>query len=256
MADIQLPVIDQYFPDMIRSEDFKFRKMTIGIYEIKPLGKTADEIQAKLTDAYDKIKEKEWKDAITTITEDFNGQIVKSITLPIPNELNDATNHQWNTQTGIGQALSDKVGGIGTIQESVLNRGANLLGANKVLVNPGYFQNYTGTEPRRFSFSFTLIPNNSEEAKRLVGIITTIKKYSSATKTFGLLLTAPHFFSITFGNEYLNKLTNIRPCVVSSIDVNYSSSGFMETTMDGMPKQMMLSITFLETSTLTIEDWE
>ena len=250
-----------YFPETITSPDYEFRKMTIGIYKLETF-----------LDAWDKMKEKAEKVgqeilasggtiSVTTleeITKAMDGKIVTTITLPVPNELTDIANHSWSVDTGFikmaGDALNSKM--FKGMADDVLSKAANAMSVSKVQANPGYFQNYSGSAPRYFSFSFTFIPNSQEEANELIRIITVLKKFSSPTKAVGgTVLVAPNFFHLEFGNPKLNKLTNIRPCVLQSIDVNYSGSGYLETTLDGMPKHLIMSLTFAEIRSITNEDW-
>jgi hypothetical protein len=246
-----------WFPDSLNTPDFELRKMTLTIFKIKTLVGTSQELKNKLLqlkeEAISQVKDGEINSVVNEITK-FNGDPLVSISLPIPNELNDTTQHNWNLDTGLSKSFADSTG-LTSLQDGVLAKVAASQGMNKPLVNPGYFQNYTGSEPRSFTFTYNFIPNNQEEAERLVEIITLLKKYSSPTQTAGLLLTAPNVFGLTFGNPKLQKLTNIRPCVISNIDVNYSGAGFLETTMDGMPKYLILSINFSEIKAITSDDW-
>lgn len=243
-----------WFPNTLKSDDFALRKMTIGVYGIKTLAGTTKELAAKVLKAGSEVLSGEFNSAEKVMT-DFNGEIITSISLPIPNELQDEQSHQWTVDTGFTKMAMDHTG-LGAIQDGIAAKAFNLAGKNKILGNPGYFQNYTGSEPRTFTFTYNFIPNNSAEADELIKIITLLKKYSSPTPNAGILLTAPNFFNVKFGNETLQKLTNIRPCIIQDISVNYSGSGFLETTMDGMPKHLILNITFAEISAITSADWQ
>lgn len=244
-----------YFPESLNSDNFALRTMTIGVFELRTFVDTYSELKERATKAYDEIiKGETYVSSIEEITKKYRGSIITNITLPIPNELSDSTAHQWNVESGFAKTGADSFG-LTAVQDGVIARLANLDAKSKPLVNPGYFQNYTGTEPRSFSFSYNFVPNSSDEAEQLVEIIRLLKKYSSPTETASLLLTAPHFFSVTFGNQKLQGLTNIRPCVLSSIEVNYSGSGYLETTMDGMPKNIIMSLTFNEIRAITSSDW-
>lgn len=249
-------VVSMHFPDSLVGIDFRYRKMTLGIYEIKPIAELKDEIVDKLTKAADDYKNGEYSTAIEEITKKLGGKLMRNISLPIPNELADLAAHGWSADTGLMKEAMDAVG-ITKLAGGIASKIQDQLGLSKITPNPGYFQNYSGSGPRFFSFTFNFIPNSQKEANTLIDIIMTIKKYSSPTSTLaGTALLAPHVFHIEFGNDKLNRLTNMRPCVLQSIDVNYSGSGFMETTMDGMPKHIVVSMSFAESRALTSDDWE
>ena len=50
------------------------------------------------------------------------------------------------------------------------------------MLNPGYFQNYTGSGLRNFNFSYDFIPKNSDEALQITKIVQAFKQYSSPQK--------------------------------------------------------------------------
>lgn len=66
---------------------------------------------------------------------------------------------------------------------------------------------------------------------------------------------APNFFWFMFSNPILQDLTGIRPCVITSVATNYAGSGILETTFDGMPKFIELTIAISELRTLTQDKW-
>ena len=51
------------------------------------------------------------------------------------------------------------------------------------MVNPGYFQNYTGSSLRSFMLDYIFQPRSREEALTVIDIITAFKKYSSPNIT-------------------------------------------------------------------------
>jgi hypothetical protein len=52
-------------------------------------------------------------------------------------------------------------------------------GARKTLVNPDYWQNYTGSEPRTFDFKYVFQPRSREEATEVLNILRVFKMLSS-----------------------------------------------------------------------------
>lgn len=127
------------------------------------------------------------------------------ITLPMPNSLQDDQRHNWS-ETDYMSALSNvaSFGGaeapstnapsqssssgmgmrfniLGKINE-IASVASDALGVRKPMLNPGYFQNYTGSGLRNFNFSYDFIPKNSDEALQITKIVQAFKQYSSPQK--------------------------------------------------------------------------
>lgn len=211
------------------------------------------------------------------------GEVVGTITLPLPNTFADSQNHGWSRETGIvGTALTAlttaSTGGVvsslagkfldektaktagqltGDLSiDRVLGSASNLAGTRKPLIDPGYFQNYTGSEPRTFNMTFDLIPNNADEANQILMIIFKLKEWSSPTKVKGgVALLSPDWFDIKLSNPYLSALAKIDRVVLTSMNVDYGADGAMQQTADGMPKYISLSLTFQEADMTTSNDY-
>ena len=127
------------------------------------------------------------------------------ITLPMPNNLQDDQRHNWS-ETDYWSTLKNVVSfgsaeapstnaptqksssGIdmrfnilGKINE-IASVASDALGVRKPMLNPGYFQNYTGSGLRNFNFSYDFIPKNSDEALQITKIVQAFKQYSSPQK--------------------------------------------------------------------------
>lgn len=181
--------------------------------------------------------------------------------LPLPNELKDMQSHRWEMETGIvGQlagGMIDKmsVGGVGA--SKVLAEASMSFGFRKPMVDPGMFQNYGGSAPRSFTFSFDLIPNNHEEARSIMNIILNLKKFSLPRSIVGgVSLLAPFLFEIEIGNENMRKLINMNDVVMTEIGVNYGADGNMQFFSNGMPKFIQLDLAFAERSVITAEFYD
>jgi len=261
-----------FFPDAIMGKNFTDKRMYITIYKsenvetiAKHLKDIAKKDAKKLANSIS--VDKSLKDnakatfktsnSILNEVKEFQGKEELIIALPIPNELSDQQSHDFSTDTGIVKDIADKVDSMNplfSIQKAI-GKIANNLSTPRVLANPGYFQNYTGSQPRSFTFSFKMIPNSRNEADKIIQIIKIIKKYSSPSLTADALMIAPHFFHFWFSNDTLQNLTGIRPCIITDVSTNYAGSGILEMTMDGMPKQIDLSITIKELRTITNDKW-
>jgi len=181
------------------------------------------------------------------------------IVLPLPNSLNDSQDHGWNQSTsvigGITQGITDKSLADVSVSKALGNL-SQVTGRRKPLFDPGYFQNYEGSEPRSLSCDWDFVPKNVHEAEMILTIIMKLKEYSSPKRTIdGVSLLAPYFFKVKFGDASVNALINMNSVVISNISVDYGADGNMQQMGDGMPKHMKLSLTFKETKLTTADDY-
>ena len=212
------------------------------------------------------------------------------IVLPLPNSFTDSQSHGWSTETGImgtmgeslmkkgvgnlaskavsgvlgklnkklgnavGNTISDLGGGISANQ--AIGSMASTAGFRKPIIDPGYFQNYSGSEPRQFSMAFDFIPANKEEANDIIAIIMKLKQFSSPSRmSGGVSLLSPHFFSIQFSNEYVTAMAKIDRVVLKNIQVDYGADGAMQQMFDGFPKQINVSLSWQEVDMTTQQDY-
>ena len=147
------------------------------------------------------------------------------------------------------------VKGVGA--SKVLAEASMSFGFRKPMVDPGMFQNYGGSAPRNFNFSFDLIPNNHQEAESIMNIILNLKKFSLPRSIVGgVSLLAPFLFEIEIGNEKMRKLINMNDVVMTEIGVNYGADGNMQFFSNGMPKFIQLNLAFAERSVVTAEFYD
>lgn len=211
------------------------------------------------------------------------------IVLPLPNTFSDQQSHGWSTETGIigtigrnltqqsatglaakaAAAVPGKAGAVagaaagaadsvaGDISiDKILGASSSSLGQRKPIIDPGYFQNYTGSEPREFNMVWDLVPSNGAEANDIIMIIMKLKEYASPQKMMnGVSLYAPYFFSIEFGNPFISAMAKIDRVVIKNISIDYGADGFMQQHFDGMPKHMTLSLSFAEVDMSTADDY-
>lgn len=232
-----------------------------------------------------------------------SGTVQCLIVLPTPASLNDSVSHNWSAAT-----VFDAADGLGSILGSVTqSKGVNVIGAvseginrinntpaygylstafgfRKKMVNPGYFQNYTGSSLRSFMLDYIFQPRSREEALTVIDIITAFKKYASPniTKEFSdksdttnddvssiisaisnntqeirsevsnflktsdskFWMKQPCYWKIIFGNKYLNNLVKLRNVVITNLQVDYGDN--VETFKDGIPKVFKLGISISE----------
>jgi len=202
--------------------------------------------------------------------------IVGTVFLPLPNELSESQSHSWSQQTGfihdkvdnvlnggmhanasdsnLKKALKGGIGGLGNVGKAIGQ--AASVGFRKPLLDPGYFQNYTGSDTREFNFSWNLMPQSAAEAKTLIDIIIFFKKYSSpSTIANKVALLAPNYFVIEMDNQYINAMMHFGRYVISTVDVDYSDGNNMQTFGDGFPKIISFKITFKEMDMAVQDDY-
>lgn len=196
------------------------------------------------------------------------GDPIYACCLPLPNEFSEALTHNWSPEESLlGSFASSTMSNIhgtmtkglsGKIDTSkIVGNVSHYLGLRKPMVDPGQFQNFNGTVPRGFSFSFDFIPNNAAEAKSILNIILNLKKFSLPRSIVsGVALLAPFSFEIEIGNERLKKLINMNDVVITGINVNYGADGGMQMFSDGTPKHITMQLEVSERSLITSEFYD
>lgn len=268
-----MSTVEQFhYPDDIEEEKFNNRRVTF----MALTGEVNDDQREYLkgiTKSQENIKMPKG-DIIRSTMPDFSeegldfenllpGSELKClITLPLPGSLSDSQSHEWKAdsyQAPIGKltsSISKKVGGkkgekaIETFTNVLQSGGAitNFMGVRKPILNPGYFQNYTTSGLRSFSFSFTFIAESQSEAKSIIEIIKAFKRYSSPSKWAGkFVLLSPFTWMINVSNGVVNELISLRECVCTSVAVTYGNDKF-DCFEDGMPKKITLALNFSECS--------
>jgi len=92
---------------------------------------------------------------------------ISNIILPLPNNLEENLNHEWQEENGPVASILNNGIGSDSLASRVVNGLAALTGTRNVTVNPDYVQMYKGSKPREVSFSWTLMPNSKEEAETI-----------------------------------------------------------------------------------------
>ena len=233
----------------------------------KELEKKSKEVQEIMANSANVWKSGKKVSDIRTTNIDKNTKRITQATpiyacaLPLPNELMDGQSHRWEMETGlIGQlagAAVDKASIKGVGINKLLGEASMSFGFRKPMVDPGMFQNYGGSAPRNFDFSFDMIPNNDEEATAIMNIILNLKKFSLPRSIIGgVSLLAPFIFEIEIGNDNMRKLINMNDVVMTDIRVNYGADGNMQMFSNGMPKYITLNLSFAERSLVTAEFYD
>jgi hypothetical protein len=263
-----------FYPSDIGIDKYAHRKMTITVKE----SISSETANSAKKFALEKIEQSRdlIKTAVTTVGSlvgitklndgTKEGNTIHTIVLPLPNSLSDSQNHNWSMDTGIigtaGKALTDKDIGFksfstGMSADKILGAATSTMGFRKPLIDPGFFQNYSGSEPREFSMQFDLVPNNPEEAESIMMIILRLKQYSAPVSTIsGVSLLAPRWFDIEFSNKEISSMLQLGRVVLKNISIDYSGDGSMQQTSDGMPKHITLSLQFAEVDMKIAQDYD
>ena len=267
-----------WYPNYIIDPIHKMRSMKIIVKENASFDKIGDKFQQEVEKKGKEIAEivansaNVWKsgkkvsDIRTTDIDKNTKRITQAdpiyaVCLPLPNELMDQQSHNWqmegNTLSGLLGPVVDKLTVKGVGIGKVLAEASMSFGFRKPMVDPGMFQNYSGSAPRNYSFSFDFIPNNADEALSIMNIILNLKKFSlPRTIIGGVSLLAPFIFEIEIGNENMRKLINMNDVVMTEIGVNYGADGNMQMFSNGMPKFIQLTLAFSERSLVTSEFYD
>lgn len=279
------------YPKYLRDESFKNRNFTLNIIRMKSLGsgveEALDRVKQRFISGVGTVKSDNPKEIIKALEDNYNKMVEANteytIVLPLPNTFTDSQSHSWSTETGIigtvGQNLMNKSasdivsGGLGSISSkassavsNIANKSglgditvnkaigsfANESGLRKPMADPGYFQNYNGSQPRSFRFSFDLIAQSPEDALSIQMILLKLKEYSSPEMSpGGVSILSPCFFDLKIGNALISSVANTRGLVLTNIDIDYGADGGMQFLPDGTPKYIKLNLAFNERTMLT-----
>lgn len=234
----------------------------------KQISKTVGVGSLSFNNLDDKINEIKGK------VKDFLGNLDRSelkcvITLPLPGSLSDSQSHSWeqdNYLEAIGTGIASAASVVSDVAGSGINAGiekitnvidsfnkfsgvaSNIMGVRKPTINPGFFQNYTSSGLRTFSFSFTFVPESQSEANDVMEIIKMFKAFSSPSTQLGdMMLLSPFKWYINVSNQKVNELISLKECVCTSVTVTYGDDKF-DCFYDGMPKTIKMSLSFSECS--------
>lgn len=273
MASSISDIMNVYPRDILLPRNLN-RHVRILVKEQESLSGGADELIKQVEKTANNVKEiivNEKTHAPTElgqrVSKLVNAKTIYGIALPLPNELADSQSHQWDSTTGfvsdiaqeatkgIAGRIAEKATG-GRIGGDMISKGvanvASRAGFRQPLIDPGYFQDYKGTEPREFTFNWDLVPNNIDEAYNIFSIIYNLKKYTLPKSTInGVSMLSPYLFEIQIGNEIINALMNMNNVVCKSMTVNYSVDNSLQMFSDGMPKYISLNMTFAERALVT-----
>ena len=141
--------------------------------------------------------------------------------------------------------------------------GANLLGRAGIVVNPNLELLFTGPKLRSFKYDFTFTPRDPREASEIREIIKVFKKTMAVKRAKGnLFLKPPDIYKIKYvfnGGEFDDEkehpfLNKIKPCALTSFNVNYAPDGSYMTYQNGSMTSYQVSMQFDELEPIYSDD--
>lgn len=196
-------------------------------------------------------------------TPEETAHTIGGIMLPLPNQLVDSASHSWNLTHGLTGMVKNyltsktdrmaEFGGSNLTQ--MMQYGLQYTTGKQYTLDPGYWQMYKGSEPRRFSLTYEFVPNSHEEAENIIEIITTFKKYSSPLLRAGsTVLESPYYWTLDISNPTISALISMDNVTITEVQVTYGADGAMSLFADGMPKMITMTLSMQETTAPYRED--
>ena len=127
---------------------------------------------------------------------------------------------------------------------------ANLLGRSGIVVNPNLEVLFEGPQLRTFSYNFKFTPRDDREARTIKTIIKVFKKAMAPKRRAAMVwLGVPAVFKIKYlmrgkvEHPFLNK---IKPCAMTSFNIDYTPEGSYMTYGDGSMTSYAVNMNFAE----------
>lgn len=131
------------------------------------------------------------------------------------------------------------------------NEAAALNGTRQIIFDPGYWQSFQGVNPRGFTLTWDIIPENHEEAISGLELCARIREFSLPQSVSGVELLSPCYWQIDWSNYYLDSQTLYSNLVIKNIEVDYAQNG--EWHGSSTPKMFRITIQFEEAKAPTAD---
>lgn len=131
------------------------------------------------------------------------------------------------------------------------NEAAALNGTRQIIFDPGYWQSFQGVQPRGFTLTWDIIPENHEDAINGLEMCARIREYSLPQSVSGVELLSPCYWQVDWSNEYLDAQTLYSNLVITNIQVDYAQNG--EWHGASTPKMFRITINFSEAKAPTAD---
>lgn len=124
------------------------------------------------------------------------------------------------------------------------NEAAALNGTRQVIFDPGYWQSFQGVQPREFSLTWDIIPENHEDAINGLELCSRLREFSLPQSVSGVELLSPCYWRIDWSNEYLDSQTLYSNLIIRNIQLDFAQNG--EWHGASTPKMFRITISFQE----------
>jgi hypothetical protein len=153
------------------------------------------------------------------------------------------------SENGVAGALAQESkrllrGGLGRViggkNETAINQSA------QSIVNPYLTMTFKGIGFRTFEYMFKFTPHNERESKTIHDIISELRKAALPNNCDSGFMSFPMEIEIEYigiASPWLNKF---KRCVITDLNVNYTSAGFYAAMKNGFPAETELRIQFTE----------
>ena len=136
--------------------------------------------------------------------------------------------------------------------------GTNLTARAGIVVNPNLEVLFNGPQLRTFQYNFKFTPRDDREAKTVKTIIKVCKKgMAPKRRDAQIFLNVPAVFKIKYlmrGREEHPFLNKIKPCAMTSFNVDYTPEGSYMTYGDGSMTSYNVQMNFAELEPIYIND--
>lgn len=173
----------------------------------------------------------------------------KSIALPMPNALSDSTGVIWSSQdvmstaSLVGQKAKEKIQQAGG---AVASQQAFLKTSNKSAEKYNALA-FDGVNSKTYTFTWILVPESKAEADNIERIIDTLEEASlPSLDGTGQFFNVPDVVKIKFAGKHRFNKMGFLPCVINSVDVDYSPQGNFFVYEDGNVPVVALTINVTE----------
>jgi len=221
------------------------------------------------------------------------GDIIGTVTLPIPNGISDSNNANWgsdemNAAQGMAAGIANQFitqGGAagaeaaGKTLESAASESGNpdvklaftnkfveiATGAQNLLsrtagavINSNMELLFLGPSLRSFNFTFKLASRSEPESQQILKIIRFFKQGMSPIRTdANLFLKAPHTFQIRYlnGKNPHKYLNRFKECALMACNVDYTPEGQYATFHDGAMVSYAITLQFQELEPIFNDDY-
>lgn len=194
---------------------------------------------------FNATKAKSYSDATETLAP--RGAFI----LPMPNDglMDSVTNNYDNGGDIMASAVWSKFEGA---KQALSQYGGRV-------PDPKLTQAYQGTNSRKWSGTWQIVPQSAGESSDVSDILKFIKKAAAPDKReinnkIGMLV-QPYVFKIEFSNPVIQKSMNFNQMAIEGYSINYFGQGYASTYKDNMPKQIQLTMNFAEFGIKTRKDW-